>query len=166
MVPLLLLLVPAALVGTCFLLGSAFTGFVRAGSRGGGRGTRPRALAALLGACAAGCYAWGLLHVAGAVLETEDGGAGSSPPAPCRIPGREARAETFVDYAVTYVPLRFVCETADGGGYVGDSLPAYVNPVAFGFAPVALGSWGLAVAASRRRVVGVVEAAGGERQRR
>ncbi|MFF8192280.1 hypothetical protein ACF05L_15795 [Streptomyces bobili] len=43
-------------------------------------------------------------------------------------PGQEERASTVVDYTVSYVPLRFVCETSGGGSYASDTVPDYVNP--------------------------------------
>ncbi|MEV7560049.1 hypothetical protein, partial [Streptomyces sp. NPDC089795] len=109
MVLLLVLLLPAVSLLALGLLGR---GLATLGRRGWLRPT-----AALLGACAAGVYAWGLLHVAGAVIAAADGGAGSSPPAPCRTPGLEERAAHVTDYGVDYVPLRFVCRTTGGGGY-------------------------------------------------
>ncbi|MFJ5217663.1 hypothetical protein ACIP98_23465 [Streptomyces sp. NPDC088354] len=42
--------------------------------RGAGREVRLRSGAALLGACAVAMYTCGLLHVAGDVIEAEDGG--------------------------------------------------------------------------------------------
>ncbi|MFF4431549.1 hypothetical protein ACFYZ4_20545 [Streptomyces sp. NPDC001513] len=121
---LLLLLIPAAPVVALGLLGY---GVATLGRRG-----RHRNVAALLGAVAAGLYTWGLLHVAGAVVEAEDGGASSSPLLPCRTPGQEERAAKVVDYSVDYVPLRFVCETTGGGSYAAESVPGYVNPAVAG----------------------------------
>ncbi|MFB7178051.1 hypothetical protein ACFCYI_10140 [Streptomyces sp. NPDC056257] len=121
---LLLLLVPAAPVVALGLLGY---GIGTLGRRGWNRN-----VAALLGAVAAGFHAWGLLHVAGAVVEAEDGGASSSPLPPCRTPGPQERAAKVVDYSVDYVPLRFVCETTGGGSYAAESVPGYVNPTVAG----------------------------------
>lgn len=56
-------------------------------------------------------------------------GFGASPP--CRF---SPQAEHVVGYTVDYVPLRFVCETTDSGGFDAKSVPGYVNPVALGFA--------------------------------
>uniref|UniRef100_A0AAU2JT91 Integral membrane protein n=1 Tax=Streptomyces sp. NBC_00049 TaxID=2903617 RepID=A0AAU2JT91_9ACTN len=106
-----------------------------------------RGLTALLGAVAAACYAWGVLHVAGAVLGAEDGGTDSTPLRPCRTPGQEERASQVVDYSVDYVPLRFVCETADGGSYAAERVPGYVNPAV---AVLALGAAGAGAAARKR----------------
>ncbi|GAA2628215.1 MULTISPECIES: hypothetical protein [Streptomyces] len=110
-----------------------------------------RTLAVLLGACAVGLYAWGLLHVAGAVLAAEDGGAGSSPILPCRTPGQDERASHVVDYTVDYVPLRFVCEMTGGGSYAAESVPGYVNPAVLGFALAAAVCAGAGAAEARRR---------------
>lgn len=96
------------------------------------RGARLRGLALCSGALAVALYCWGLLHVFGAVLEAEDGGADSAPVRPCRT-GPTQGAETL-DYSIGYVPLRFVCETRGGGSYVADRVPGYVNPGTFGFA--------------------------------
>ncbi|WP_327416298.1 hypothetical protein [Streptomyces sp. NBC_01233] len=126
MVLLPLLLLPAAPVVTLGLLGYGFGTLGRPG--------RYRSVAALLGAVAAGFYTWGLLHVAGAVVGAQDGGASSSPLLPCRTPGQEERASKVVDYTVDYVPLRFVCETTGGGRYAAESVPGYVNPAVAGFA--------------------------------
>ncbi|MFE2216416.1 hypothetical protein ACFW93_31310 [Streptomyces canus] len=98
--------------------------------------TALRGFAALAGAVAAAVYAWGLLYVAGAVLEAEDGGADSSPIRPCRA---DARAVHVIDYSVGFLPLSFVCETSDGGSYPADEVPAYVTPAAVGLAVAAAG---------------------------
>ncbi|MFJ3665941.1 hypothetical protein ACIPSE_05765 [Streptomyces sp. NPDC090106] len=90
-----------------------------------------RGLGALAGAAAVGLYAWGLLHVVGAVLTAEDGGTDSAPPQSCRTAGWWERYESgivIVDYTVTFVPLGFVCETSDGGSYDNGDVPGYVNP--------------------------------------
>ncbi|MFD9000567.1 hypothetical protein ACFV0T_06230 [Streptomyces sp. NPDC059582] len=94
-----------------------------------------RTLAALSGAAAVAVYAWGLLHVAGSLMEAEDGGTDSAPARPCRTSGWLERHERGIEisgYSVSYVPLGFVCETSDGGTY--DVVPGYVNPAAVGFA--------------------------------
>ncbi|MFI7352324.1 hypothetical protein ACIBTP_00070 [Streptomyces avidinii] len=140
---LLLLLLPALPVLTLGLLGHGIAGLRRR------RWHRPTA--ALLGACAAGLYAWGLLHVAGAVLAAEDGGAGSSPLLPCRTPGQEERASHVVDYSVDYVPLRFVCETTGGGSYAAESVPGYVNPAVLGLASAAAACVGAGALDAERR---------------
>ncbi|MEU9082283.1 hypothetical protein [Streptomyces sp. NPDC048357] len=128
---LLLLLIPATPVVALGLLGY---GLGTLGRRG-----RHRNAAALLGAVAAGFYTWGLLHVAGAVVEAEDGGASSSPLLPCRTPGQEERAARVVDYSVDYLPLRFVCETTGGGSYAAESVPGHVNPAVAGLVLAAAG---------------------------
>ncbi|MFJ9545056.1 hypothetical protein [Streptomyces erythrochromogenes] len=141
---LLLLLIPAGLLATPALLGSGLAALIRSGRRGW-----LTALAGLLGACAAGFYTWGLLHVAGAVLEAEDGGAWSSPLPPCRTAAAGERVAQVVDYTVSYVPLGFVCETTGGGGYDSGSVPGYVNPAVLSFGPAAVA----AMAAGRRAAV-------------
>ncbi|MFI1353352.1 hypothetical protein ACH4TV_07185 [Streptomyces sp. NPDC020898] len=94
------------------------------------RGPLLRGLALFSCGLALALYGWGLLHLLGAVLDAEDGGANSSPVRPCLT----ARSGVEpVDYRADYVPLRFVCETKDGGSYVTDDVPGYVNPGAFGF---------------------------------
>lgn len=140
---LLLLLLPALPLLTLGLLGYGIAPLRRRRWH--------RTLAALLGACAAGLYTWGLLHVAGAVLAAADGGAGSSPLLPCRSPGQEERASHVVDYTVDYVPLRFVCETTGGGSYAAESVPGYVNPAVLGFALAAAVCGGAGALGARRR---------------
>lgn len=141
---LLLLLIPAGLVTTCALLGYGLSGLGRAGLRRTDRRAWLRSAAALLGAVAAGLYTWGLLLVAGAVLEAEDGGTDSAPLRPCRTPGEWERALTVIDYSVDYVPLRFVCETTGGGSYSAEVVPGHVNPTVL---LVALAAAGCAVGA-------------------
>ncbi|MCX5199798.1 hypothetical protein OOK31_38995 [Streptomyces sp. NBC_00249] len=131
---LLLPLIPGALIAVLVLLGYGFSGLVRAGLRRAGREMWLRGFAFLLGGLATAFYLWGLLFVAGAVLGAEEHGAGSSPPMPCRTPGQEERAAHVIDYSVSYVPLRFVCETTGGGTYDPGSVPGYVNPAVLGFA--------------------------------
>lgn len=141
---LLLLLLPAGPAAFLVLAGRGFGALTRADPGSAGREARLRGLAALLGAVAAALYTWGLLHVAGAVLGAEDGGAESSPLPPCRAPGQEKRvlpgdrAMRVIDYTVDYVPLRFVCQTTGGGSYASGSVPGYVNPAVLGFASAAL----------------------------
>ena len=71
---LLLPLVPAGLITACALLGSGLSALARAGLRRADRRAWLRTAAALLGAAAAGLYAWGLLYVAGAVLTRRHSG--------------------------------------------------------------------------------------------
>ncbi|MFD3454190.1 hypothetical protein ACFWVC_18690 [Streptomyces sp. NPDC058691] len=146
-----LLLVPAGLVSVLALAGYGLGTLGRSGVRGAGREVRLRCGAALLGACAVAMYTWGLLHVAGAVIEAEDGGTDSAPLRPCRSPGPWERALHVVDYRVEYVPLGFVCETKDGGSYTAASVPDYVNPAAAAFALGAVVCAGAAAVASERR---------------
>ncbi|MET7488102.1 hypothetical protein [Streptomyces sp. NPDC005538] len=102
-----------------------------------------RKLAGAAGLAAFALYLWGLLHLVGALLEAEDGGTDSAPLRPCRTAGRQydKKVLSVTDYSVDYVPLRFVCETADGGSYVADTVPGYVNPAVGGLALAALGCW-------------------------
>ncbi|MBH1935584.1 hypothetical protein I5Q34_15110 [Streptomyces sp. AV19] len=145
---LFILFGPAAAVGLLFYgLGA----LVRGGLRRADRRVWLRSLAALLGAGAAALYTWGLLFIAGAVVEAEDGGADSSPLRPCRTPGHWQRALRVVDYKVDYVPLRFVCKTEGGGSFDAESVPGYVNPAVLGFALAAAVSAGAAVYESERR---------------
>ncbi|MFG1843526.1 hypothetical protein ACGFH8_34415 [Micromonospora sp. NPDC049175] len=88
---------------------------------------RLRAAALLAGAATVGVYAWGLLHLGYAVLQAEDGGAGSFPIAPCREAGPQ-RASQVDGYDVSYLPLRFECHLSGGGAYVTSTVPGYVNP--------------------------------------
>ncbi|MFB7464492.1 hypothetical protein ACFCZ1_13515 [Streptomyces sp. NPDC056224] len=148
---LLLLLIPAGLVAAFGLVGHGLVTLGRAGRRRTGRAVWHRGLAALLAGVAAAVYTWGLLYVAGAVVDAEDGGAESSPLRPCRTPGRWERALTVVDYTVDYVPLRFVCETTGGGRYAAGSVPGYVNPAVLGLGLAAAVCAGAAALASERR---------------
>ncbi|SDL23289.1 hypothetical protein [Streptomyces indicus] len=92
-----------------------------------------RGSAALTGAAAVALVAWGLLCVGGTVVSAEDGGADSSPIIPCRT-GDADRDALITDYSVSYVPLGFKCTRSDGGRYLTDDVPPYVNPgiAAFG----------------------------------
>ncbi|MER5805531.1 hypothetical protein [Streptomyces mirabilis] len=92
-------------------------------------------------------YAWGMLYVAGAALEAEDGGADSSPIRPCRT-GMQERDYWIDDYHVWWVPVRFVCHRSDGSTYDRE-VPGYVNPALAGLAgsAVALAVSALAVSA-------------------
>ncbi|WP_328927622.1 hypothetical protein OG429_25745 [Streptomyces sp. NBC_00190] len=149
---LLLLLIPAGLVAAFGLFGYGLVTLGRTGRRRTGRPVWKRGLAALLAGVAAAFYTWGLLYVAGAVVDAEDGGTDSSPLRPCRTPGQWERALTVVDYTVDYVPLRFVCETTGGGRYAAESVPGYINPAALGFALAAAVCAGAAALESERRV--------------
>ncbi|GLP65519.1 hypothetical protein TUSST3_21390 [Streptomyces sp. TUS-ST3] len=81
-------------------------------------------------------YIWGLLHLAGSILEAEDGGANSAPLPPCR---GNAQVVHVIDYSVSFLPLSFDCETTGGGSYSAGVIPGYVNPVAVGCALAAVG---------------------------
>ncbi|MFG2318357.1 hypothetical protein [Streptomyces tendae] len=141
----LLLVVVVAVVTAVGLTGHGASVLAARRARGPGAGPAPRALAAFAGAAAVAVYAWGLLHVTGAVMES-NGGAGSAPAPPCRTPGNEERALHVIDQSVSFLPLGFVCETTDGGAYTSDDVPGYVNP---GAAALALTAVACAVAAGR-----------------
>ncbi|MGW8635509.1 hypothetical protein [Streptomyces sp. NPDC055793] len=101
----------------------------------------------LAGCAAAGAvllYAWGALCVILAVVEAEDGGTGSAPLRPCRTEAHPELSGRIVGYSVSWLPLGFRCETADGDGYTSDDVPGYVNP---GTAVLALTAAASAVAA-------------------
>ncbi|KQW12917.1 hypothetical protein [Streptomyces sp. Root369] len=95
-----------------------------------------RGFATLAGLVALVVYIWGLLHLAGAFLEAEDGGTGSAPLPPCL--GNE-QAVHVVDYSLSFLPLSFDCEMKGGGSYAAAVIPGYVNPVAVGSALTAVG---------------------------
>lgn len=85
-------------------------------------------MAALL-ACsgALSLHVWGMLHVLGAALQAEDGGAGSSPLGPCREAGAQI-ASHVVGYDIGYLWLRFDCLLSDGGTFTTSVVPGYVSP--------------------------------------
>ncbi|MER5629719.1 hypothetical protein [Streptomyces nitrosporeus] len=151
---LLLLFLPLAAIAVFALLGYGCGTLGRLGVRQAGREIRLRCAAAVLAALAVGMYAWGMLHVAGAVLEAEDGGTSSSPIPSCRT-SDEARWYHVIDYHVSYLPLRFVCETTDGGGYTPDTVPGYVGPSAALLALAAAGTGATAAIESERRATRV-----------
>lgn len=113
----------------------------------GGLARSLRGLAYVVAAGAAVMYAWGMLYVAGAALEADDGGADSSPIRPCRT-GVQERDYWIDDYHVWWVPVRFVCHRSDGSTYDRE-VPGYVNPALAGLAgsAVALAVSALAVSA-------------------
>ncbi|NEB04891.1 hypothetical protein [Streptomyces sp. SID13726] len=133
LIPLLILVL---VVTGCGLLGYGAGRTADCFARLGDLPSGLRGVAALAGAVAAAVYAWGLLHVGGAVLDAEDGGANSSPILPCRS---DERAAHVTDYSVSFIPLDFVCETNDGDSYPTDDVPAYITPVAVGLALAAAG---------------------------
>lgn len=145
---LFLLLLPVGTIMAVAFLGYAFG---RARRRYSGKQAWLRSAAGLLGAVAAGIYTWGLLHVAGAVLAAEDGGAGSSPLLPCRQRVPMEQASKVVDGDVDFVPLRFVCVTTDGTDYAAGAVPGYVNVVVYGCAVVAALCAGAAAVEAERR---------------
>ncbi|MGY0023897.1 hypothetical protein [Streptomyces sp. cg35] len=117
-----------ALIAACSFLGFGVSTLGRADRRAAG-------WAGLAAAAACALYAWGALHVAGAVMDAEDGGTGSAPLRPCRS-GPQVADPGYLGYHVDFVPLRFVCETKGGGEYVADTVPPYVNPALLGLAAV------------------------------
>ncbi|MEU9032682.1 hypothetical protein AB0D46_35295 [Streptomyces sp. NPDC048383] len=151
MATLLLFLIPAGLIAPVVLAGFGLRALVRIGRGGASRHLWLRGSAAFLAAAAVALYTWGLLHLAGTVLDAEDGGTDSSPLRPCRVPGHPERAAEVVDYTVSYVPLRFLCEEKDGESYSAKSVPAYVNPAVLGFALAAVACVGAAATDSERR---------------
>ncbi|MFC5201444.1 hypothetical protein [Streptomyces kaempferi] len=153
MVPLLLLLLPGGLVACVALTGYGFGRLGRPGAERADGGGRLRGSAALVGAAAVAVYVWGLLHVAGAVLAAEDGGTDSAPIRPCRTPGWQewARDPGITGYTVSYLPVRFVCETGDGGRYATGHVPRYVNPAFFCLAVAAVALAGTAALDTERR---------------
>lgn len=157
LVPLLILGLAG---GACALLGYGGGRVADWGVRRVGAATGLRGVAGLAGAVAAGVYAWGLVYVGGAVLEAEDGGAGSSPIRPCRGDDRAVHVD---DYSVSFVPLDFVCETNDGGGYGTGEVPGYVTPTAVGFALAAAGCAVAAGYAAELRLRAAAREGGGVR---
>jgi hypothetical protein len=144
----LLLLMAAAFITAVVLLGRGFGALGRHGIRRSGPGVLLRGLACVAGGAALVLYVWGMLHVALAILDAEDGGTDSAPIRPCRTAGwveRERSDGGIVDYTVDYIPLRFVCETQGGGSYAPDRVPGYLNPAVLG---IGLTAVGLAVAAA------------------
>jgi hypothetical protein len=139
----LLLVVLVAVVSAVALAGHGGSVLAARRTRAPGAATPLHALAAFAGAAALTAYVWGLLHVTGAVMES-NGGAGSAPAPPCRMPGYEDRALHVVDQSVSFLPLGFVCEMSDGDGYTTDDVPGYVNPAV---AVLALTGAGSAIAA-------------------
>ncbi|MFD6189550.1 hypothetical protein [Streptomyces sp. NPDC060275] len=133
----LLLVVVVAVVSAVGLTGHGASVLAARRARGTRAGPALHALAAFAGAAAVAVYAWGLLHVTGAVMES-NGGAGSAPAPPCRTPGNEERALHVIDQSVSFLPLGFVCETTDGGEYTSDDVPGYVNPATAALALTAL----------------------------
>ncbi|MET7947411.1 hypothetical protein [Micromonospora sp. NPDC005324] len=115
---------------------------------------RVRAAALLAGAGAVALYAWGLLHLGYAVLQAEDGGAGSAPVEPCREAGPQV-ASLVVGYDVSFLPLHFECRLSGGGYYVTSSVPGYVTPaaVALGLITATCGVLASTTARSVRRPV-------------
>ncbi|MFE5601877.1 hypothetical protein ACFQ8O_22115 [Streptomyces coelicoflavus] len=103
-----------------------------------------RGVAGVAGGAAALLYLWGVLCVGLAAMGAEDGGAGSSPPRPCRTGVSPELSGTVVGHSASYLPLGFRCETLDGDGYDSADIPGYLNP---GVAVLALTAAGSAVAA-------------------
>ncbi|MEU5164484.1 hypothetical protein AB0G74_33355 [Streptomyces sp. NPDC020875] len=126
----LLLIVPvgggAALTLTGYGIGTLLGSFhIR---RHGRTAARLRGLAGLCGGAAAAVYTYGAVLLALSVLTAEDGGAGSSPPVPCRdVPGHHEDIARVSGYSLNFVPLRFDCELTGGGSYDSGAVPGIVN---------------------------------------
>ncbi|MFC7819045.1 MULTISPECIES: hypothetical protein [unclassified Streptomyces] len=103
-----------------------------------------RVAAGVAGWAAALLYLWGLVCVGFAAMEAEDGGTDSAPLRPCRAGVSPELSGQVIDYSVSYLPLRFECETVDGETYGSADVPGYVNP---GVAVLALTAVASAVAA-------------------
>ncbi|MFJ3187120.1 hypothetical protein [Streptomyces halstedii] len=133
----LLFLIPLCIIMLFGLAGYGFGSLGRVGVRQAGPALRLRSGAAILGAATVALYTWGLLHLAGAVIGADGNGASASPRPSCRTADQDLWA-TVVDSRVDYLPLRFVCETSDGGSYVPDIVPGYIGPAvaAFGLSAV------------------------------
>lgn len=98
-----------------------------------GTGRSSRGLAALAGAAAVAMYVWGALHIVGALIEAESGGADSSPAPACVRAGGVGNAAHVDGYRIDYLPVRFVCHLEKGGGsFTADSAPRYVAPAVLG----------------------------------
>ncbi|MET9775802.1 hypothetical protein ABZ023_16390 [Streptomyces sp. NPDC006367] len=147
---LALLLLVLVAVAAAVLLGRGSGTYPRAAASGAVApvprrpGAPFRVVAGTAGGAAALLYLWGLLCVGLAVMEAEDGGTGSAPLRPCRTGAPPEPAGRIVDYSVSYLPLGFRCETADGDGYDSADVPGYVDP---GVAVLALTAVASAVAA-------------------
>lgn len=133
-----ILLIPlGVLIGAAAVVGLAVHGFSASFRQGIARSSMKgllRGYAFLSGAGMLALFMWGLLHVGSAVLDAEDGGAGSSPIRPCRHEGRPEVAMNVVDYRVDFLPVRFVCLRSGGSSYAADAVPGYVNPGILGLA--------------------------------
>ncbi|MGK5638828.1 hypothetical protein ACSNOK_11030 [Streptomyces sp. URMC 126] len=110
---------------------------------------RAKGCAFLLGAALLGVYAWGLTYIVGAVVESEDGGTGSSPSPPCRT-GEQWQVENVTGHSVSYLPLRFECHVDKGASY-STTVPEYVNPALLGCAVLTFASATAALCLPRTR---------------
>ncbi|MFH9492747.1 hypothetical protein ACH4LZ_25585 [Streptomyces halstedii] len=128
----LLFLIPLCIIMLFGLAGYGFGSLGRVGIGQASRALRLRSGAASLGAITVALYTWGLLHLAGAVIGADGTGASGSPRPSCRTADQDLWS-TVVDSRVDYLPLRFVCETSDGGSYVPDIVPGYIGPAAAAF---------------------------------
>ncbi|WP_432011344.1 hypothetical protein [Streptomyces cucumeris] len=148
---MVLLFIVVGLVTAFGLTGHGLSLLGRGALRRTGEGAWFRTLAALLGGAAMAVYTWGLIIVALTALSAEDGGAGSSPLIPCRIPAEEERVQHVIDYRIDYIPLRFVCETNGHGDYATDDVPGYINPSVLTLSLAAVASAGAAALDTERR---------------
>ncbi|MFD5709318.1 hypothetical protein ACFWHW_02820 [Streptomyces pharetrae] len=148
---LLLLVCALAVFGFLGYGGQTFAGGLR-------RQSLPEVLrggSAIAAAVAAGAYGWGLVGVTGALVDAQDGGTGSAPVRACRTAGQRADGQV-TGYRVDWLPIRFVCETSDGGSFGSGAVPAYVTPLVLGFGPAAAGgavcsAWVVEVRVRQRR---------------
>lgn len=141
---LLLLLMVIGAISGAGLVGYGVTQLARHGT-GPSRAHRTlRGLAALSGATAVLLYAWGALHLVGAVATSEDGGTSSAPNPACLEADGAERAAGSTGYGVSFVPLGFTCHRADGGSFGADAVPGYVNPAVLGLSAIAVVLAGLA----------------------
>ncbi|CAM5699913.1 hypothetical protein SVIOM342S_02179 [Streptomyces violaceorubidus] len=123
----LLLLVVVAVVSAVGLTGHGASVLAARRARGPGAGPGLHALAAFAGAAALAAYAWGLLHVTGAVMES-GGGANSSPAPPCRMPGYEERALHVIDQSVPSCPWASSARPPAAGNTPATTSPATSTP--------------------------------------
>ncbi|MEV4504952.1 hypothetical protein [Streptomyces klenkii] len=134
---LALVLFSGFVVGMAAALVLVIRGARSASRRGRKLSRKPKDLALILGGAAIGVYAWGMAHTGLAVMQAEDGGAGSFPLKPCRDTDA-TKAVRVIGYEVDFVPLRFECRLDDGTRYRASSVPDYINPAALGLSLIAV----------------------------
>ncbi|MEV1007460.1 hypothetical protein [Streptomyces sp. NPDC049881] len=119
------------------------------GRRSPGRPATPRVLrglTALSAALTTLLYAGALAIVGMVWLDAHDGGTDSAPARPCRV-GTAWQETGIARHYATYLPPRYVCETADGSTFTTGNVPARYDLV---LAASALTTAALAVAARRK----------------